>query len=723
MSSFTPPAPLLPLTKARSVDINSLTGAVATAFAALPSDSDLNNGTVNFGVDSGTANTYVVTLPRTPTGYVDGLRVVFTPLNSNTGASTVNVNGLGVKAIRLQDNTATEAGTLVAGIPKTLIYGAALGNFFVEANSVTSAMTAAAAAAASASAAAGSASTASTAAGVAVSARDVAVQAAADAQAIQLIGTSASSVLIGVGTKNYTASTGKQWAPGTPIQATDAANVANFNNGTVTSYNPATGALVMETALVGGSGTISSWNISVVGQRGPQGATGSISGGNLSGALNWAKAANVASAATTDIWSGAGNYETVTGTATITAFAAAPQAGANRRILAGGAFTLTAGANMVIKGVQSGISYTVAAGDEIDVYAETTTKFQVSITKGDGTAMAGLYGSFQNTIRVSASGFFTARKTGWHRITLCGGSGRGAAVRNSTTSIGKASGAGAGGFCVGMRFLIAGQNYTVVFPSAVASATTSSTPQAIQGVAGNSASFSGSGIITMTANGGGGGVGSTTDVAVAGGVGGTATGGDINVQGGDGGAIATGGAGLASGGGSVGVQGIGRRGGNIAPGNGFFSRASGGAGVGGNGGDITGTTDAASGGGGAGGPAAAVTTGIASGLGGTNYAGLQSTAAAAFGDASVLMNATGGGATAGSSSATAGAGSGGLVDASAAGGAAGAFAGAGGNVNTQGATTSGAGGAFGGAPGGVMVSAVADATTGAASAGLVQIEF
>ena len=722
MSSFTPPAPLLPLTKARSVDINSLTGAVATAFAALPSDSDLNNGTVNFGIDSGTANTYVVTLPRTPTGYVDGLRVVFTPLNSNTGASTVNVNGLGVKAIRLQDNTATEAGTLVAGIPKTLIYGATLGNFFVEANSVTSAMTAAAAAAASASAAAGSASTASTAAGVAVSARDVAVQAAADAQAIQLIGTSASSVLIGLGTKNYTASTGKQWAPGTPIQATDAANVANFNNGTVTSYNPATGALVMETTLIGGSGTISSWNISVVGQRGAQGATGNISGGNLTGALNWAKAADVASAATTDIWSGSGNYETVTGTATITAFAAAPQAGANRRILAGGAFTLTAGANMVIKGVQSGTSYTVAAGDEIDVYAETPTKFQVSITKGDGTAMAGLYGSFQNTLRIPASGFFVARKTGWHRITLSGGSGRGGVARNSGLSIARATGAGAGGFCVGMRFLIAGQSYPVTVALAVAAVSTTTTPEAIQGVAGGANTFSGAGILSMTANGGGGGNAAVTDVALAGGVGGTATGGDINVTGGAGGAIATGGAGSATGGGAVGIQGTSYRGGNVTPGGVGASRASGGAGVGGNGGDVTGTVDAASGGGGSGGPAAAVTSGVASALGGVNFAMLQSTSVAALGDAYALLNATGGGAPAGTPTGTAGAGGGGVVDISSP-AAAGAFAGGSGNVNTIGSTTSGAGGLFGGAPGGAAISAVANATSGATTAGLCQIEF
>ena len=584
-------------------------------------------------------------------------------------------------------------------------------------------MTAAAAAAASASAAAGSASTASTAAGVAVSARNVAVQAAADAQAIQLIGTSASSVLIGLGTKNYTASTGKQWAPGTPIQATDAANVANFNNGTVTSYNPATGALVMGTTLIGGSGTISSWNISVVGQRGAQGATGNISGGNLTGALNWAKAADVASATTTDIWSGSGNYETVTGTATITAFAAAPQAGANRRILAGGAFTLTAGANMVIKGVQSGTSYTVAAGDEIDVYAETPTKFQVSITKGDGTAMAGLYGSFQNTLRVPSSGVFVARKTGWHRITLTGGSGRGGLAWGSATT--RTTGAGAGGFCVGMRFLIAGQSYAVVLAAAVANATANSTTQ-IQGIAGNSTTFSGSGLITMTANGGAGGLASNVDAPLAGGIGGTASGGDINVSGGNGGSILTsGGYLLATGGGAVGIQGIGQRGGNISSTDlvaASQGKASGGAGVGGRGGDIASVVSAASGGGGAGGDAPNVSTGTSGALGGVNFAGVQSTLAAILGEAYVLMNATAGGQTAGTIAPAPGGGSGGSYEATAGDTLAGAFAGGGGTATSTTPATGHGGGLFGGAPGGISSQAVT-VTTGPTSGGLCQIEF
>jgi len=55
----------------------------------------------NYG-DTGTANSYVLYMPNamyTPAAYVDGMLVRFRPLNPNTGASTVNLLGLGVKTI------------------------------------------------------------------------------------------------------------------------------------------------------------------------------------------------------------------------------------------------------------------------------------------------------------------------------------------------------------------------------------------------------------------------------------------------------------------------------------------------------------------------------------------------------------------------------------------------------------------------------------------------
>jgi len=114
-----------------------------------------------------------VDLPHTPSGYADGLLVVMRPITDCTGASSINVNSLGVKSIKTASSTAPAAGDINAGVPISLRYSSATGFFHIVSNSAASALAAAAsavaaalsavAAAASASAASGSASAASTA--------------------------------------------------------------------------------------------------------------------------------------------------------------------------------------------------------------------------------------------------------------------------------------------------------------------------------------------------------------------------------------------------------------------------------------------------------------------------------------------------------------------------------------------------------------------------------
>lgn len=82
-----------------------------------------------------------------------------------------------------------------------------------------------------------------------------------------LNGTSVSPVLIGLGAKAFTASTGKIWWTGLNVVARDAANAGNFIVGTVTAYNPATGALAINARNSSGSGTIANWLISPGGPR------------------------------------------------------------------------------------------------------------------------------------------------------------------------------------------------------------------------------------------------------------------------------------------------------------------------------------------------------------------------------------------------------------------------------------------------------------------------
>ena len=75
-----------------------------------------------YGVDTGAANTYVVTAATPYTAYANGMIVYFVPGNTNTGASTINVNGLGPISIVNPNGTALGAGQITAGVMTGLIY-------------------------------------------------------------------------------------------------------------------------------------------------------------------------------------------------------------------------------------------------------------------------------------------------------------------------------------------------------------------------------------------------------------------------------------------------------------------------------------------------------------------------------------------------------------------------------------------------------------------------
>lgn len=72
-------------------------------------------------------------------------------------------------------------------------------------------------------------------------------------------GVSTTSVEIGTGSKTLTVSSGKLFSSGMYVTATDQADSANYMQGFVTSYSGTT--LIITVQSVGGSGTISAWNI------------------------------------------------------------------------------------------------------------------------------------------------------------------------------------------------------------------------------------------------------------------------------------------------------------------------------------------------------------------------------------------------------------------------------------------------------------------------------
>ena len=110
---------------------------------------------------------------------------------------------------------------------------------------------------------------------------------------------------------------------------------------------------------------------------------------SYSAAQNLARATVASHATTADIWGAAGNQIDWTGTATTTAFPAAPQAGSERTLICAGACSFTAGANMLIDGVTSGNTVTYAVNDEVHVKAISTTQFKLTRLRYDGTAGLG----------------------------------------------------------------------------------------------------------------------------------------------------------------------------------------------------------------------------------------------------------------------------------------------------------------------------------------------
>lgn len=108
-------------------------------------------------------------------------------------------------------------------------------------------------------------------------------------------------------------------------------------------------------------------------------ANGTLPAGVIAtNATNLVGYSTVASAATPDIWTGTGNVISYTGTATATGFAAAPSVGAQRKLMLTGAASFTTGANLIVEGLPSGMTFTLAANDEVDVIALSTTQFKLA---------------------------------------------------------------------------------------------------------------------------------------------------------------------------------------------------------------------------------------------------------------------------------------------------------------------------------------------------------
>jgi hypothetical protein len=132
--------------------------------------------------------------------------------------------------------------------------------------------------------------------------------------------TSASSVLIGTGSKTFTVSASKSFLGGMFLVIADtAAPSTNWMFGQVTSYAGTT--LTVNVTAVGGSGTKTAWTISqsAAGIAGQQVVAG-LGANTFTGLQTYAVGANIATAATVDLTAATGNLVHLTGSTGITAF-------------------------------------------------------------------------------------------------------------------------------------------------------------------------------------------------------------------------------------------------------------------------------------------------------------------------------------------------------------------------------------------------------------------
>ncbi len=79
-------------------------------------------GKWKYGADSGTLNAMAVTLAPVPAAYVAGMSIDVKAGSTNTGALTLNVNGLGAKTVMKPSGVACTGGEVVSGAIATFTY-------------------------------------------------------------------------------------------------------------------------------------------------------------------------------------------------------------------------------------------------------------------------------------------------------------------------------------------------------------------------------------------------------------------------------------------------------------------------------------------------------------------------------------------------------------------------------------------------------------------------
>jgi len=113
----------IPGQKVRSDEVNAELAGISAGFDNLPTSTEaIIRGTSYKGTESGTGNSYILTMDDTRSSYVAGDRVFFRATHTNTGATNINVDGLGLKSLVKADGDPCTAGDIISGLYYDAVY-------------------------------------------------------------------------------------------------------------------------------------------------------------------------------------------------------------------------------------------------------------------------------------------------------------------------------------------------------------------------------------------------------------------------------------------------------------------------------------------------------------------------------------------------------------------------------------------------------------------------
>lgn len=151
MPYYTRTTDFTPYTKVTSSEFDAEFTGIESAFALLPSQERMDSGNTNYVVAGGTADALTITSPGTAiTTYTgqDGLAFSIKATATNTGATTINVDGVGAVSLVMTDGSAALAGGISTNGIYSVVYNETTAKFIFSDASGAAASAAAAAASA-----------------------------------------------------------------------------------------------------------------------------------------------------------------------------------------------------------------------------------------------------------------------------------------------------------------------------------------------------------------------------------------------------------------------------------------------------------------------------------------------------------------------------------------------------------------------------------------------